>query len=147
MNYFKRVWITARYSGPSALFFDALARTGILIQPYFIVLEGLDHTQQHLKPALTGYEMGYMGPKDMKIISTLPMRRKSEEDLLFRLKNGDKCFHSLSNMVLSVFSCNILKCYWGEGFCSEVRQAVFYGKDREYGCTGNSSNLKRAYGE
>jgi hypothetical protein len=67
---------------------------GIRISPYYIVLEGLfDGNQSDLEKGFDGYDIGFLGPQDMKEISVIPGpdRVFSEEKLLLRLKEGKKC--------------------------------------------------------
>src|ERR1044071_5672558 len=72
---------------------DVLAKVGVWIQPSHLVAEGVGEAGS--RPAaeeLAEYELGFLGPHDMKAIVGLPGRRLPLEDLLARLAEGKLCF-------------------------------------------------------
>ena len=72
---------------------DTLAKVGVLISPYYLVLEGLQNGRlPHLEKGFEEYDFGFLGPQDMNALAAIPGRISSEADLLQRLAKGDKCF-------------------------------------------------------
>lgn len=72
---------------------DALTKIGIIISPYYLVVEGLRNGRlQHLEDGYADYEFGFLGPQDMTTLANLPGRIFTEEELLGRLQEGKKCF-------------------------------------------------------
>ncbi len=93
MYYLKHLCQKFRHNSLIRLLFDGLKRLGIEIIPFYLVLEGLfDRKLPHLEKGFEEYDMGYLGPKDMKTISSIPVRNISEKKLLLRLKENNKCF-------------------------------------------------------
>ncbi len=96
MYYLKYIWTKVRYRPFAGIILDSMAKFGgIRISPYYIVLEGLfDESVQHFEKGFDEYDIGFLSPKDMREISTIPGpdRPFSEENLLQRLKKGQKCF-------------------------------------------------------
>ncbi len=93
MYYLKRMWLKARYSSPLRLIFDGLGRIGIRINPYYVVLEGLfNGSLPHLETGFDEYDIGFLGPQDMKAIAAIPGRNISEEKLILKLRENKKCF-------------------------------------------------------
>ena len=94
MYYLKHIWVKIRYSAFLRLIFDGLTMIGIRISLFYIVLEGLfDENLLNIEKGFNGYDVGYLGAEDMKELSVIPGpdRSFSEEDLLLRLKQGNKC--------------------------------------------------------
>lgn len=72
---------------------DALAKVGVIVSPYYLVLEGLGNDRlPHLGGGFERYDFGFLESQDMKALAALPGRIFSEKDLLHRLKEGQKCF-------------------------------------------------------
>ena len=82
-----------RYSSFLRIVLDGIAKTGIRINLYYIVLEGLfNRSLPYLESSIDGYELCFLSPQDMKTISFIPGRHFTEESLLQRLQKGQKCF-------------------------------------------------------
>ena len=93
MYYLKHLWQKMRHNSPIRFFFDGLRRLGIVAVPYYLVLEGIfDRPLPHLETGFEEYDMGYLGPEDMKAISAIPVRNISEKKLISMLMEGKKCF-------------------------------------------------------
>lgn len=93
MYYLKHLWQKIRHNSLIRLLFDGFKRIGIEIIPFYLVLEGLfDRTLPHLEKGFEEYDIGYLGHKDMKTISFIPIRNISGKKLLNMLKEGSKCF-------------------------------------------------------
>ncbi|MGR3319886.1 MAG: GNAT family N-acetyltransferase [Candidatus Anammoxibacter sp.] len=101
-----------RYSSFLRLILDGIAKTGIRIFPYYIVLEGLTNTgMPHLESGFDEYELCFLSPQDMKAISFIPGRNFTEEYLLQRLQNGQKCFGVKYRGEIAAFTwCNFDWC-------------------------------------
>ncbi len=70
MYYLKRMCLKERYSSFFRLIFDGLMKIGIRIQPYYVVQEGLfNRSLSYLETGFDEYEVGFLGPQDMKDIS------------------------------------------------------------------------------
>jgi hypothetical protein len=103
--YLQSLWLKFRYSNPLRLFFDALARVGVLIQPYYLIREGLfGNIPEGIEKRMDGFETGYLGPEDMKIIAAIPGRNLSEENLLRLLEEGKRCFGARREGELAAFT-------------------------------------------
>lgn len=91
---------------------DGLAKLGLRIEPYYLVVEGI--ASRNLLPEAETFaecEFGFLGAQDMKAIAALPDRRFSEEDLLRRLEEGEKCFGAKYRGAVVAFSwCNFTEC-------------------------------------
>lgn len=98
-----------QYGGYARLFFDALARIGILISPYYVVMEGLSNkSYPNLEKGLKDYDVTFLESEDMEAISAIPGREESEEELLNRLEKGDLCLGIKQNRDLAAFTwCNL----------------------------------------
>lgn len=107
--YWENVWIKLRYSGFKRLFFDGLGKVGIGIIPYYVILEGLfNNTLSHLETGFDEYEIGFLGPEDMKTIASIPGRNHKEEKFLSRLEKGNLCFGVKHHSQLAAFTwCNL----------------------------------------
>jgi hypothetical protein len=93
MHILKRIWSKVRYSPLLRLVLDGLSKIGIRITPYYIVSEGLfNRSIPHLETGFDEYDLGFLGPNDMKEISLIPDINIPEKELLIRLKEGKKCF-------------------------------------------------------
>ncbi len=82
-----------RYGGLPRLFFDALARIGITIEPYYIVMEGLfgQPLSSELTTRFKDYDVSLLTADDMKTIAAIPGKEESERQLLGRLNKGNLC--------------------------------------------------------
>ena len=112
MYFLKRIWLKARYSSFFRLIFDGLARLGIRITPFYIVLEGLfNGNLQHLEAGFDEYVTGFLGPEDMKTIFSIPGIKLTEAKLLQRLREGKKCLGVKSHGELVAFTwCDFDQC-------------------------------------
>jgi hypothetical protein len=91
--YLRQVWIKCRYSHFLRLFFDLLAKTGVRVSPYYIVLEGLfGETIPELEKGFEDYELGFLGEDDMAAIAAIPGWDLAEANLKERLGKGQLCF-------------------------------------------------------
>lgn len=94
------------------LFLDGLSRLGLRITPFYLTLEKVSGTE--VSPYDTGYEgyqTGFLGPDDMKIISALPIRTFSTEHLLRKLADGKVCFGVKHDGKLAAFTwANFQEC-------------------------------------
>ena len=82
-----------RYGGLPRLFFDALARIGITIEPYYILLEGLfgQPPSADFTTRFKDYDVILLTADDMKAIAAIPGKEESERQLLGRLNKGNLC--------------------------------------------------------
>ena len=101
-----------RYSSFLRIVLDGIAKFGIRIFPYYIVLEGLTNkSMSHLESGFDEYEFCFLSPRDMKTISSIPGRTFTEESLLQRLQNGQKCFGVRHHGELVAFTwCDFNQC-------------------------------------
>lgn len=81
-----------RYGGLPRLFFDALARIGITVEPYYIVLEGLfDQPPSDFTTRFKDYDVSLFTSDEMKAIAAIPGKEENEKQLLERLSKGNLC--------------------------------------------------------
>ncbi len=93
MGFCERIKNKLRYSSFLRVVLDGIAKAGIRIDLYYIVLEGLfNRSLSYLETGFDEYELCFLSPQDMKTISSIPDRNFTEEYLLERLRNGQKCF-------------------------------------------------------
>jgi hypothetical protein len=111
-NYWKNIWLKLRYSSIARVIFDAIARLGIRIAPYYLFREGLfNGAIPELERCSEEYTLGFLGPGDMKCIADLPERKYPEEKLHARLQEGNKCFGIKYHGSLAAFTwCNFRTC-------------------------------------
>lgn len=129
MYYLKHLWLKARHNSILRLVFDGLAKLGVKIQPYYIVVEGLfNRSLPHLETGFDEYEIGFLGPQYMNEISAIPGRILSEEKLLLRLKEGKKCFGLKYRKELVAFTwCDFDECnFKGFRFPLKKNEAYLY---------------------
>jgi hypothetical protein len=112
IGFLDRVLNKLRYSSFLRIVLDGIAKFGISIFPYYIVLEGLTNRDMpHLETGFDEYELCFLGPQDMKTISFIPGRNFTEESLLQKLQNGQKCFGVKYRGELAAFTwCNFDWC-------------------------------------
>jgi len=93
--------------------FDRLVAVGLEITPYYLVQEGLfGETGLDLNPKLDQDVPDFLEPADMKIISAKSEVDFSEEMLLDRIANGDRCFAIKHNNDIVAYSwCNLRECH------------------------------------
>ena len=93
MIYLRKVWHKLRYSHSLRLFFDAISKIGIRFTPYYVVLEGLfGETIPIFEKGFSEYELGFLGPDDMKDVAAMPGRGIAQETLVQRLEKGQLCY-------------------------------------------------------
>lgn len=93
MIYFRKVWHKLRYSHFLRLFFDAISKIGIRFTPYYVVLEGLfGETIPTFEKDFPEYELGFLGPDDMKGVASIPGRGIAQGELMKRLERGQLCY-------------------------------------------------------
>lgn len=107
--YFKNLWSKARHSNFLRLFFDAIARLGIRIAPCYLFQEIISPKITPKRPSgFEDYEISFLGLEEMKQMALIPGRKFSEEFLVKRLKDGQKCIGLKKDDELAVFSwCNL----------------------------------------
>lgn len=108
---------------------DCLGKIGIEIDLYYLVAEGLfNDTIPDLEAGFDEYELGFLGPEDMKAISDIPHRGFSEDQLLLRLKEGKMCFGVKYGGTIAAFTwCNLDECHYkGYSFPLENDQAYLF---------------------
>ena len=112
IGFWDRIKNKLRYSSFFRIVLDGIAKTGIRIFPYYIVLEGLTNRDMpHLESGFDEYELCFLSPQDMKTISSIPDKNIPEEKLLIRLKEGKKCFGVKCKGELAAFTwCNFDWC-------------------------------------
>jgi len=106
--YIKHLFQKVRHNNFIRLFLDGLSRLGVRITPFYLTLENFSGTE--VSQYDTGYEeyqTGFVGPEDMKIISALPIRTFSTENLLAKLEEGKVCFGVKHQGKLAAFT-------WGD---------------------------------
>jgi ribosomal protein S18 acetylase RimI-like enzyme len=99
-----------KYSHFLRLVFDAVSKLGIRISPLFIFKETADpHQYAHFRPEdFKEYEIGFWGPEEIKIMALIPGRQFTENELLNRLREGQRCLGLKKNGKLVAFSwCNL----------------------------------------
>lgn len=70
-----------------------LESMGIVIAPYYWIQEGTnDLDRLQIKNDFNDYTFGFFGPDELKLIAASEAWGHSEDDLLARLKDGEKCF-------------------------------------------------------
>lgn len=127
MDYLRYVRSKIRHDPFVQVILDGLAKIGIKIQPYYLVVEGLsDKSIPHLETGFNEYELGFLGSKDMKVISAIPYRVFSEEQLLLRLKAGKMCFGVKHRGNIAAFTwCDLDECHY-EGYRFPLKQDQAY---------------------
>jgi acetyltransferase (GNAT) family protein len=107
MIYLKGLWIKFRYSRFLRLFFDALARLGIRVSPYYLFREIISPANPPDPSGFENYDVGFWGLKEMKQMALIPGRKFSEEFLVQRLSDGHKCLGLKKDNNLIAFTwCN-----------------------------------------
>ncbi|MBW2173573.1 MAG: hypothetical protein JRF64_02805 [Deltaproteobacteria bacterium] len=101
-----------RYNPFPRVVLDGLTKLGIKIDPYYVFREGLfDGVLPPLKVRQDEYELGFLGPEDMKVIASIPFREFSHEQLMTRLKEGKMCFGAKQRERLAAFTwCDVEEC-------------------------------------
>jgi len=109
MIYLKGLWIKFRYSHFLRLFFEALARLGVRIAPYYLFQEIIPQENPPKHPrGFEDYEVGFWGQEEMKQMALIPGRKFSEGSLVRRLEDGHKCIGFKKDNELAAFSwCNL----------------------------------------
>ncbi len=117
-----------RYSSFLRVVLDGIAKAGIRINLYYIVLEGLfNRSLSHLETGFDEYELCFLSPQDVKTISSIPGRHFTEESLLERLRNGQKCFGLKYRGELAAFTwCNFDRCTHGYKFPLKDNEAYLF---------------------
>lgn len=112
MNYTKYIRMKIRHNPFPRVVLDGLTKLGIKIYPYHVFLEGLfDGVQHPLKVRQDEYELGFLGPQDMKVIASIPFREISHEELLTRLRERKMCFGVKQRGRLAAFTwCDVEEC-------------------------------------
>jgi hypothetical protein len=112
MWFCERIKNKLRYSSFLRIVLDGIAKAGIRINLYYIVLEGLfNRSLLDLETGFDEYELCFLSPQDMKTISSIPGRNFTEESLLERLQNGQKCFGVKYRGEIAAFTwCNFDRC-------------------------------------
>ncbi len=112
IGFWNRIKNKLRYSSFLRIVLDGIAKTGIRIFPYYIVLEGLfNRSIPHLETGFDEYDLGFLGPNDMKTISSIPGRNFTEESLLQRLQNNQTCLGIKYRGELAAFTwCDFDRC-------------------------------------
>ena len=94
-----------RYGGLPRLLFDALARGGINIAPYYIYIEqDFGQPPPGFSERFKDYEVAFLTSDDMKVIANMPGRDVSEAQLIERLENGNLCIGVKHNSNLVGFT-------------------------------------------
>lgn len=105
MHYTKYIRMKIRYNPPPRVILDGLAKLGIRIQPYYVVLEGLSEGVLHdLEAQRNEYELGFLELQDMRVIGSIPFREVTYEELVTRLEEGKMCFGAKHAGELAAFS-------------------------------------------
>lgn len=90
--------------GPQLLL-DILAKGGILIHPYHVVVEGLEQvTTRPSAEKFAEYEISFFGLAEMPAIAALPGRTLSLQDLLSRLQVGKLCLGAKHRGTMAAFT-------------------------------------------
>ncbi len=128
MGFCERFKNKLRYSSFLRIVLDGIAKTGIRINLYYIVLEGLfNRSLPHLETGFDEYELCFLSPQDMKTISSIPGRNFTEESLLERLQNGQKCFGVKYRGEIAAFTwCNFERCAHGYKFPLKDNEAYLF---------------------
>jgi hypothetical protein len=111
-EYAKHIWRKARYSGFPRLVFDALGKLGLTIMPLYLFREGLSLAGS-LGPMEQSPELAseFMSEEEMEELSGLPGRTVSKEDLVERLRRGNRCLGFRRQRDLVAFSwCDLEQC-------------------------------------
>lgn len=89
MIYFKEFRAKLRHSHFLRPFFDAMARFGIRITPYYLFSEPVPpENQQPLPDGFEAYEFCFWGPEDMEDIAFIQKRKFTGAILAQRLRKG-----------------------------------------------------------
>ncbi len=123
MGFCERFKNKLRYSSFLRIVLDGIAKTGIRINLYYIVLEGLfNRSIPHLETGFDEYELCFLSQKDMKTISSIPGRNFTEVSLLQRLQNNQTCFGVKYRGELAAFTwCDFVEYKCMESKCNEHR--------------------------
>lgn len=89
----RNYWVTLR-SRPILRPLAALQkRIGTYVRPYYVVLEGGEIKKSPpAAPVSAACEMGSFDSGEMRLMSSIPGRRFSEEELTKRLEEGKRCY-------------------------------------------------------
>lgn len=114
--YLQNLWLKLKHSHPLRLPFDAIARLGLLVQPYYLLQEGLPGGESEgIEKQTEAFETGYLGREDMKAIAAIPGRNVTEAELLRLLEDGKRCLGARRNGELAAFTWFDLNALFGEG--------------------------------
>ncbi|MGD2129438.1 MAG: hypothetical protein PVJ33_01385 [Lysobacterales bacterium] len=84
---------------------DALDRCGIILRPYYLVLEGrFGQSIVELESGFDDYQTGFLDECDMAEIARIPGRYTTEDELLKRLEDGMLCFALKQHGELAAFN-------------------------------------------
>lgn len=102
-----------RYGMVMQSILNQFIRIGFRIEPFLLYQEGIfTNYPEGWKESFTDYEVGFLGPEDMKAIGALPGRLYfNEERLLARLEEGKKCLGLRYNGDIAAFTwCDFESC-------------------------------------
>ena len=105
MRFWETIKSKMRYGGLPRLIFDALARIGINIAPYYIFIEeDFGQPPPGLSERFKDYDVALLTTDDMKTIANIPGKEESEQQLRKRLEKGNLCIGIKHNSNLVGFS-------------------------------------------
>ena len=111
-EYAKHIWRKARYSGFPRLVLDALGKLGLTIMPLYLFRESLSLAGS-LGPTEQTPELAaeFMSEGQTDELSDLPGRTVSREELVERLRRGNRCLGFRRQRDLVAFSwCDLEQC-------------------------------------
>lgn len=127
MNYVKYVRSKIQHDPFIRVILDGLAKVGIKIQPYYVVVEGLfGNSMPRLETGFDQYELGFLNSKDMKTIAAIPHRVFSEKQLVLRLTEGKMCFAAKLQRSIAAFTWCDLDAFHFKGYSFPLKQDEAY---------------------
>ncbi len=111
----KKYLIKYRYGHFLRIFFDILSKFGIRITFYYTFREMIS-LKKPQPPSIKfkNLKISCWGPEEIKAMALIPGRKFSEENLLKRLKEGQKCFGVIKeNEIIAFTWCNFKEMTFG----------------------------------
>jgi len=114
MEVLKKIIAKISYGLVMQSILNQFEKIGFRIEPFLLYQEGVfSNYPEGWEDSFTDYEIGFLGPEDMKVIGAIPGRAYFNEERLFaRLEEGKKCLGLKCNGDIAAFSwCDFESCH------------------------------------
>jgi len=129
MGYLKHVRTKLQYDPLPQVIIDGLSKTGLKIKPYYLMAEGLfGETIPHLEEGFPEFGLTYLGRDAMKLLASIPYRVFTEDQLLLRLEQGEKCYAAVHHNDIAAFTWyGTDRChFWPHSFPLKSNEAYLF---------------------